>query len=86
MVEDVVFLFESSLFHKIEKEIKDTQATFPNSSKETDSTTSVKKEDITSKGFMGNIDIPKEEKKNHFETGKYKCRCRAKEECNDYST
>ena len=61
MVEDVVFLFESSLFHKIEKEIKDTQATFPNSSKETDSTTSVKKEDITSKGFMGNIDIPKEE-------------------------
>ena len=62
MVEDVVFLFESSLFHKIEKEIKDTQATFPNSSKETDSTIQVKKkEDITFKGFMGNIDIPKEE-------------------------
>ena len=68
MVEDVVFLFESSLFHKIEKgdakkEIKEAEAKFPNSSKETDSTTSVKKEDITSKGFMGNIDIPKEEKK-----------------------
>ena len=67
MVEDVVFLFESSLFHKIEKgetqkEIKDTQATFPNSSKETDSTIQVKKkEDITFKGFMGNIEIPKEE-------------------------
>jgi hypothetical protein len=67
MVEDVVLLFESSLFHKIEKgetlkEIKEVETTFPNSSKETDSTTSVKKEDITSKGFMGNIDIPKEEK------------------------
>ncbi|MBQ2472354.1 MAG: hypothetical protein II508_07120, partial [Acholeplasmatales bacterium] len=65
MVEDVVFLFESSLFHKIEngetqKEIKDTQATFPNSSKEMDSTTRVKKEDITP---LGNIEIPKEEGK-----------------------
>ena len=64
MVEDVVLLFESSLFHKIEKvetqkEIKEAEATFPNSSKEIDST-SVKKEDIPP---LGNIDIPKEEEK-----------------------
>ena len=65
MVEDVVLLFESSLFHKIEKgdaknEIKEVEATFPNSSKEMDSTTRVKKEDITP---LGNIEIPKEEGK-----------------------
>jgi len=65
MVEDVVLLFESSLFHKIEKgetqkEIKEAEATFPNSSKEIDSTTKVKKEDIPP---LGNIDIPKEEEK-----------------------
>ena len=65
MVEDVVLLFESSLFHKIEKgetqkEIKEAEATFPNSSKEIDSTTKVKKEDIPP---LGNIDIPKEEGK-----------------------
>jgi len=67
MVEDVVLLFESSLFHKIEKEetkkeIKESEATFSNSSKEIEST-SEKKEDIPPKGFVGNIDIPKEEGK-----------------------
>ena len=65
LIEDVVFSFESSLFHKIEKgdaknEIKEVEATFPNSSKEMDSTTRVKKEDITP---LGNIEIPKEEGK-----------------------
>lgn len=65
MVEDVVLLFESSLFHKIEKEetkkeIKEDQPTFPNSSIGIDSTTKVKKEDIHP---LGNIDIPKEEGK-----------------------
>ena len=64
MVEDVVLLFESSLFHKIEKgetqkEIKEAEATFPNSSKEIDSTTKVK-EDIAPKG---NIEIREEEGK-----------------------
>jgi hypothetical protein len=43
-----------------QKEIKEAEATFPNSSKGIDSTTKVKKEDIPP---LGNIDIPKEEGK-----------------------